>query len=117
MGWLITKYLITAGIIIAVSEVAKRNDRLGALLVALPIVTILAMLWLYVEGQPTEKIANLARYTFWYVLTTLPLFLVFPILITRFGFWTALLVGSLASIGFFLFLENILRQFNVHLMP
>ena len=72
MGWLITKYLITAGIIVGVSEVAKRNDRLGALLVALPIVTILTILWLYVEGQPTEKIANLVRYTFWYVLTTLP---------------------------------------------
>jgi hypothetical protein len=75
------------------------------------------MLWLYVEGQPTEKIANHARYTFWYVLTTLPLFLVFPVLINRFGFKTALSAGSFLSIVSFLFLANILRQFNVHLMP
>ena len=51
MGWLITKYLLTAGIIVGVSEVAKRNDKLGALLVALPTVTILAVIWLYLEEK------------------------------------------------------------------
>ena len=117
MGWLVTKYLMTAAIIVAVSEIAKRNDKLGALLVALPIVTILAMIWLYIEGQPTEKIAIHARYTFWYVLPTLPLFLVFPVLISRMGFWTALSVSSLVSVVSLLLLSLILRQFNVHLLP
>ena len=77
MGWLITKYLVTAGIIVAVSEVAKRNDKLGALFVALPTVTILAIIWLYIEDQPNTKIASHMRYTFWYVLPSLPLFLIF----------------------------------------
>ena len=108
---------MTAAIIVAVSEVAKRNDKLGALLVALPIVTILALIWLYIEGQPTEKIVNHARYTFWYVLPTLPLFLVFPLLINRIGFWAALLVSSLVSVVSFLLLSFILRQFNVYLLP
>jgi hypothetical protein len=53
MGWLITKYLITATVIVAASELAKRNDKLGALLVALPTVTILAMIWLYVPDSVT----------------------------------------------------------------
>ncbi|MGE4407087.1 DUF3147 family protein, partial [Pseudomonas sp.] len=75
MGWIITKYLLTAAVVVLVSEVAKRSDRLGGLLAALPLVTVLAMVWLYVERQPLEKIANHAWYTFWYVLPTLPMFL------------------------------------------
>ena len=61
MGWLITKYLLTTGIIVGVSEIARRNDKFGALLVALPTVTILVVIWLYLEGQPTIKIANCAE--------------------------------------------------------
>ena len=117
MGWLVTKYLVTAAIIVAVSEVAKRNDKLGALLVALPIITILAMIWLYIEGQPTEKIVNHARYTQGYMLPTLPLVLVFPVLIVRIGFWGALSVSSLVSVASLFLLALLLRQFNVHLLP
>jgi len=60
--WLIAKYLITVGIIVAVSEVAKCNNKLGALLVALPTATVLAMICLYIERQPSEKIANHALF-------------------------------------------------------
>ena len=117
MIWLITKYLITAGIIVGVSEVAKCYDKLGALLIALPTVGILAMIWLYIEGQPNEKIANLARYTFWYVLPTLPLFLVFPLLIHHIGFWLALVISSAIAITCFFGLAVILRKFNLELLP
>ena len=75
MYWIITKYLITAAVVVAVSEVAKRSDRLGALIASLPLVTLLALTWLYIEKQPAEKIANHAWYTFWYVVPTLPMFL------------------------------------------
>ena len=116
MGWLITKYFITAGIIVGVSEMAKRSDKLGALLVALPTVTILAVIWLYVEGQPNAKIANLVRYTFWYVLPALPLFLIFPLVINRIGFWGGLFASSIVSIICFFILTLILRRFNIHLL-
>lgn len=90
MGWLIWKYALTAAIVVAVSEAAKRSDRLGGFLAALPIVTLLAMVWLHVEGAAVEKISNHARYTFWYVLPTLPMFLAFPMLLPRVGFWPSL---------------------------
>ncbi len=83
MLWLLTKYLITAGLVVTISEVAKVSDRFGALIAALPLVSGLTLIWLYVEGQPTEKIQNHAFYTFWYVLPTLPMFLVFPWLLTK----------------------------------
>jgi hypothetical protein len=78
MLWIITKYLITAVVVVLVSELAKRSDKLGALVAALPMVTILTLIWLHVEKQPATKVANHAWYTFWYVVPTLPMFLVFP---------------------------------------
>ena len=58
MTWIISKYLITAAMVVLISEVAKRSDKLGGLIAALPLVTVLTLVWLYVENQPTEKIAN-----------------------------------------------------------
>jgi len=88
MNWLVTKYLITAAVVVAVSEAAKRSDRLGGLVAALPLVTVLTLIWLHVEQQPEAKIANHAWYTFWYVLPTLltvVLFLLWGLLLRRFG--------------------------------
>ena len=81
MNWIIFKYLLTAGMIVLISEIAKRSDRLGGLIAALPLVTVLTLSWLYIENQSNEKIANHAYYTFWYVLPTLPMFLIFPYLL------------------------------------
>ena len=78
MRYLIFKYLVTAGLVVLVSELAKRSDKLGSLVAALPLVTLLTLIWLHVEQQPNNKIANHAYYTFWYVLPTLPMFLLFP---------------------------------------
>ncbi|WP_312761734.1 DUF3147 family protein [Stutzerimonas balearica] len=116
MGWLIAKSLLTAAVVVLVSEVAKRSDRLGGFLAALPLITVLAMIWLYVERQPLEKIANHAWYTFWYVLPTLPMFLLFPRLLARLGFWPALLAGALLTIACFGLLALLLRRFGVQLL-
>ena len=117
MGWLITKYLITAAIVIAVSEIAKRSDRLGGFVAALPLVTFLALVWLYVDKQPQEKIANHAWYTFWYVLPTLPMFLAFPVLLPRIGFWLTMLASIGLTIAFFGLFALLVRQFGIQLLP
>lgn len=75
MIWLIVKYALTAGIIVLVSEVAKRSDRIGGLLAALPLVSVLVLIWMKLEGQTQAKIASHTWYTFWYVFPTLPMFL------------------------------------------
>ncbi|MDH5205239.1 MAG: DUF3147 family protein [Hylemonella sp.] len=116
MTWLVTKYLLTAAIVVLVSELAKRSDRLGALVAALPLVTVLALIWLYLDKQPTEKIANHARYTFWYVLPTLPMFLVFPALLTRIGFWPTLLACIGLTVVCFGLFALALRRFGIDLL-
>ena len=55
---------------------------------ALPLVTVLTLIWLHIEDQPPAKVANHAWYTFWYAL---PMFLVFPALLSKMGFWPTLL--------------------------
>lgn len=117
MGWLITKYLLTAAVVVAVSEAAKRSDRLGGLLAALPLVTLLALVWLHVERQPEAKIASHAWYTFWYVLPTLPMFLVFPWLLPKFGFWPTLGASVLITTASFGVFALAMRPFGVQLLP
>lgn len=116
MTWIIFKYAITAGLIVLISEVAKRSDKLGALIAALPMVTILAMIWLYVEKQPDEKIANHAWYTFWYVVPTLPMFLIFPSLLPRIGFWPTLGASALITVICFVVFAQVVKRFGVELM-
>lgn len=116
-AWLVVKYLVTAALVVLVSEVARRSDRAGALIASLPLVTVLTLVWLHIGHQPMEKIANHARYTFWYVLPTLPMFLVFPWLLDRFGFWPALLASAAITVACFAVLALLLQRFGIHLLP
>lgn len=116
MGWIITKYFLTAAIVVAVSEIAKRSDKLGGLIAALPLVTVLALIWLQIDQQPQEKIANHAWYTFWYVIPTLPMFLIFPALLPRLGFWSTLLACVLITVGCFAVFAVTVRRFGIQLL-
>ncbi|ELV8621721.1 DUF3147 family protein [Vibrio vulnificus] len=115
MYWIVTKYLITAAIVVFISEVAKRSDKAGALIAALPTVTILALIWMHLEGQGNEKLTNHAYYTFWYVLPTLPMFLIFPYLMERFSFWISLFFCALISISSFACVAFIVKHFGIKL--
>jgi len=116
MAWLISKYVLTALVVVLVSEVAKRSDRFGGLLAALPLITVLTLIWLNVERQPAEKIANHAWYTFWYVLPTLPMLLAFPLLLPRYGFWPSLLIYILATTALFALFAFCARRFGIELL-
>lgn len=116
MWWLITKYLLTAAVIVTVSEIAKRSDRLGGFIAALPLVTLLTLIWLYLEHQPQEKIANHAWYTFWYVVPTLPMFLAFPVLLPKIGFWPTLLASVVITVICFGLFAVVLRRFGITLL-
>ena len=118
---ILLKFLITAGLIVLISQVAKWNDRLGALIAALPMVTVLAMTWMFFDfkgEEQTEKIANHAYYTFWYVLPTLPMFLMMPYMLNRgTGFWAALGGSALLTIVCFGITAVVMKRFGVDLIP
>ncbi len=116
MTWLVTKYALTALLVVVISETAKRSDRLGGLIAALPLVTVLTLVWLHVERQPAATLANHAYYTFWYVIPTLPMFLAFPWLLPRLGFWGTLGACLVLTAGCFGAFAAGLRPFGVRLL-
>lgn len=116
MTWIIVKTLATAAVVVLVSEVAKRSDKLGGLIAALPMVTFLALIWLHIEKQPAEKISNHAWYTFWYVVPTLPMFLAFPFLHGRLGFGWTLAACAVITIVCFAVFAWVVKQFGIDLL-
>jgi F0F1-type ATP synthase assembly protein I len=114
--FLIAKYLITAAVILLVSEFAKRNEQMGALIASVPLVTFMVLIWLHLEKQPAEKISNYSYYTFWYVIPTLPMFLVFPYLHQHYGFWPALGSCTLLTVILFWLWALTVKPFGINLL-
>ena len=97
MTWFIVKVLLTAVIIVIVSEVGKTNAFLGSVLASIPLVSTLGMVWMHAERTPTAKIVAHSRGVFWMVLPSLPMFLLLPWLLEK-KHWSfsASLTASLA---------------------
>ena len=111
------KLLVSAAVIVVVTKVQLFNDRLSALLIALPFTSLVAMVWMHAEKQTPQRIANHAEGTFWFVLPTLPMFLILPWMLRHgWGFWAALGVNCLLTVGFFWLTVVILRRFGLNLM-
>ncbi|MCC6946619.1 MAG: DUF3147 family protein [Bradyrhizobiaceae bacterium] len=106
MLYLALKAALSGVIIAIVSEVAARRPGLGALIVSLPLVSILSIIWLWRDTGDIPRIAAHAEATFWLVLPTLPMFLVFPVLLRGgIGFWPAL--GASCALTILLYLLTI----------
>ncbi len=114
----VIKVLLTAVIILMVNKVQLFSDKLSALLIALPLTSLLAMIWMWQGGQSSSKIAGHAEGTFWFVLPTLPMFLILPWMLRHgWSFWTALSVNCVITTVFFWLTVIILRKFGIDLMP
>jgi len=106
-----------SGVIIAiVSEVARRQPALGALIVSLPLVSILGILWLWHDTGDAERIAAHAQATFWYVLPTLPMFLLVPLLLrSGINFWPSIAAGCVLTVVLYLITVWALAKFGIAL--
>jgi hypothetical protein len=116
MLYLTVKAALSGAIIAIVSEVARRSPSLGALIVSLPLVSILGILWLWHDTSDAERIAAHVQSTFWYVLPTMPMFLVMPVMLRHgIGFWVTL--ATCCTLTFVLYLCTIwvLGKFGVTL--
>ncbi len=91
---------ISALLIVAISELAKRSEMLGAVLASLPLVSLLAFIWLYVDTGDTAKVAGLSTGIFWLVIPSLLLFVLLPVLLkSGLGFWPSLGLSCAATAG------------------
>ncbi len=107
---------ISAVLIVAISEIAKRNTGIAALLAALPLTSLLAFVWMHVEGAEAARVAELSGQIFWLVLPSLILFVLLPLLLRQgFGFWLSLVVSAAVTVAAYLALLPVLRKFGVQL--
>ena len=116
MLYLIAKALLSGVIIMAASEAAKRSPTYGELLVSLPLISILAMVWLWRDTGDNEQIAALSQGTFWLVLPTLPMFLVLPAMLRNgFAFSTALTASCALTVALYLVAVWLLPKLGINL--
>lgn len=114
--YLVIKALVSGIIVAAVSEIAKRNPGFGALVASLPLVSVLGMIWLWRDKPDVANMADHASATFWYVLPSLPMFLLIPALLRHgWGFWSSLIAGCMLTIGLYLLMTWIGPKFGLRL--
>ncbi len=110
------KVVVTTILVIAVSETAKRSSLLGAVLASIPLISVLAMIWLYAETRDAEKVATLATSIFWLVLPSLVLFLALPVLLRGgMDFYVALAVSIALTVAAYFAMVFALRLVGIEL--
>ncbi|MBS0505315.1 MAG: DUF3147 family protein [Proteobacteria bacterium] len=116
MEYLALKAFISAILIAAASEVAKRYPGFGALIASLPLVSVLGMIWLWRDKPDAANMAAHAEATFWYVMPSLPMFLLIPALLRNgAGFWVALPAGCALTIALYSLMAWIGPRFGLPL--
>ena len=116
MLYLILKAAISGVIIAVVSEIAKRWPGFGALIASLPLVSILGMLWLWKDKPDTGNMADHVQATLWYVLPSLPMFLLIPVLLRKgVGFYPSLAAGCLLTVALYTAMTVVGPRFGLKL--
>lgn len=114
MLYLVLKFAISAAVVVAVSEIARRSSLFGALVASLPLTSLLAFVWLYRDTGSTEQIAALSASIFWLVLPSLLLFVSLSVLLRGgLGFWASLLLSSAATAAAYGLMVMLLRRLGV----
>lgn len=102
MSWFIIKAALSGLIIAAVAEIARRSPGFAALVASLPLISVLGMIWIRLGGADSGRIADHAEGTFWFVLPSLPMFLLMPALLRAgLNFWVALAAGCALTVALY----------------
>lgn len=116
MLYYISKIAITTILIVVISEIAKRSTLFGAVLASIPLVSILAMLWLYIDTKDIEKISTLSSSIFWLVLPSLVLFVTLPLFLKNgLSFYLSMGLSVFLTISAYGLMVLTLNHFGVKL--
>jgi hypothetical protein len=111
----ILKIIVTSIIVVTASEAAKRSTIAGALLASLPLTSLLAMTWLYVDTHDTERVAAFANGIFWLLLPSLTMLLVLPLLLRNgFDFWFSLALSIILTAVSYAVIVKLLQGLGIH---
>jgi hypothetical protein len=116
MAYYAFKVAITALLIVAIAEISKRSSFIGALLASVPLVSVLAMVWLYIDTRDSDMVAALASSVFWLVLPSLALFIALPLMLKQgYNFYLSMGLSILITIGCYWLMVTLLSQAGIEL--
>ncbi len=116
MGYYLVKIAITTVLIVAISEIAKRSTLVGAILASIPLVSVLAMMWLYIDTKDIDKVSALSSSVFWLVLPSLALFVSLPVLLkSGLNFYLSMGIAVAITVLCYLLMLATLKHFGVEL--
>jgi uncharacterized membrane protein (GlpM family) len=116
MAYYVFKVAISALLIVAIAEISKRSSFIGALLASVPLVSVLAMIWLYIDTRDSDKVAGLASSVFWLVLPSLALFIALPLMLKQgYNFYLSMGLSILVTIGCYWLMVTLLNQAGIEL--
>jgi len=116
VSYYLVKIVVTTVLIVLISEIAKRSSLIGAILASIPLVSVLAMIWLYVDTRDVGKVSDLASSIFWLVLPSLALFIALPVLL-KYGmhFYLSLGISIVLTVGCYWLMVSVLGYYGVRL--
>lgn len=116
MIYYLLKIAITTGLIVVISEIARRSSFAGALLASIPFVSVFAMLWLYIDTKDVTKVSALSTSIFWLVLPSLALFVALPLLLKQgFNFYLSISISIGVTVLCYWLLVSILVHYGIKL--
>ena len=114
MAYLILKTLLTGIIVVAVSEISKRSSLMAGVLASLPLTSILALVWLYIDTGDVKATTDLSTAIFWMVIPSVFFFLAFPFLVkTGTRFYLAMILSCVAMSGIYWIYAQALKRFGI----
>jgi hypothetical protein len=116
MTYYILKVLFSSVIIVLISEISKRSSMAGSILASLPLMSLLAFIWMYIDTKDIQKISSLSSGVFWMVIPSLLLFLLLPYLLKKqVNFWVALSISTSVMVLFYFLMIFVLKKFGIKL--
>ncbi len=116
MIYYIIKVLLSSATIVAISEISKRNTLAGSILASIPIISLLAIVWIYIDTKDTAKIVNLSHNIFWMVIPSLLFFMLFPMLLKRYtDFWWSLGISLVLMVLGYLVMLFLLKKAGIQI--
>jgi hypothetical protein len=113
MWYYILKVLISSVLIVGISEISKRSSLWGGILASVPLVSVLAFIWLYIDTKSVENISQLSYSIFWLVIPSLSLFITLPLLLKKVDFAIAMLLSIIIMIGCYYLMVIALGKFGI----
>ncbi|MBN4080951.1 DUF3147 family protein [Caldithrix abyssi] len=116
MGYTLVKILVTSGLVVVISEIGKRSSLMAGILASIPLISVLAFIWLYVDTKDVGKISDLSTSIFWLVIPSLALFIILPVMLKKgIGFYSSLVLAASVTVFCYYLMILILGKFGIKL--